>query len=200
VPQQTKAIHIAVREARRAKGLTQSQLADHVGCKQSAISMFEGGRTDVLSADTISRVAKELAIDMQSVAEPDPRRMPSEPWVLKYCPVDSCPSNIPYAIGEQVLFRPSTLRAPAAETTRCPDCGELLESSCSHCQANLREGACCCSCGTPFVTAVHPTPPAVQEWADRQRQRIRELRDMSRTQPHEDPHTELTKSNGDDER
>ena len=49
-------ICLKFKEARKAKGLNQSSLAQMVGCKQSAISMFEGGmvtQVRLRSADTV---------------------------------------------------------------------------------------------------------------------------------------------------
>lgn len=171
-----------VRRTRREKALTQSELAELAGCKQSAISMFESGRTDALSAKNVQRIAELLGIDLKSLAVPAPGE-PTE-VTLKCCPVDKCPSNVPYVAGDRLCFKPAMVSAPAKAKTRCGYCGEVMESRCTNrdCRAELSEGAFCPECGTEYVVATTTLSGwQLGKWAGEERARIREIRQMSQT-------------------
>ena len=60
----SKTICQAFKDARRALGLSQSVLANEIGCHQEAISMFERGNATKLSEEYVSRIAKRLGIDI----------------------------------------------------------------------------------------------------------------------------------------
>ena len=53
-----EALHKILRRARIDAGLTQAALAAQVGCTQSAISMMEAGRQEVLSKESLVKLAK----------------------------------------------------------------------------------------------------------------------------------------------
>lgn len=173
----TRAFHELLLAARRAAGMTQSELARKVGCQQSAISMFESGRPDSLSEEKVKTLAKVLGVD--PAAPPSVPAGPVRPRsVLKYCPVDDCPSNVPYAVRGQVCLAPTLVMAEAAERTHCRDCGELLESACPNdgCGAPVSPGAFCPSCGAPYVTPGGLAPEDVDEWIAERRAAIAQLR------------------------
>ena len=52
-------------EARRREGLSQSALAEEVGCMQSAISMFEKGNVTKLSKETIQKLSDRLKVPLE---------------------------------------------------------------------------------------------------------------------------------------
>ena len=52
-------------EARRAKGLRQTELAAQVGCTQSALSMFESGQPTKLSEETVKKLSDFLDVPLQ---------------------------------------------------------------------------------------------------------------------------------------
>jgi transcriptional regulator with XRE-family HTH domain len=170
-------LHEAVLTARRRQGLTQSELASRVGSSQSAISMFEAGRADALSQEKIVLIARELGLDL-SVLAAAPEAGPAAPEILKFCPVDDCPSNVPYVSRGRLGYHPALVEGPASERTRCRYCGELLESACPNeeCRLPVAEGACCRGCGTAYVTATRTPRGPLARWVDEQRARIRELR------------------------
>ena len=58
-------ICLKFKEARKAKGLNQSSLAQMVGCKQSAISMFEGGMVTKLSDETVKKLSEVLEVPLE---------------------------------------------------------------------------------------------------------------------------------------
>lgn len=159
--------------ARREKGLTQSALAQAVGCKQSAISMLESGQPEKLSREAVEKAAKLLGVALEAPA-PEPRP-PALPAARGFCPNALCPSNVPYAVDGELLFWPRL--QPAAEAgSRCACCGELLETRCPHCGAAAAEGACCTACGGARVTNTLPPDTAPEPWAAQRRREIAEWR------------------------
>jgi transcriptional regulator with XRE-family HTH domain len=171
--------------ARRQKGLTQTEVARLAGCSQSAVSMWESGRADALAKDKVELLAKVLGVDLGAV-QVTAVAAPGAPaaLVLKYCSVDDCPSCVPYAVHGQVWIRPRMVYAPASEATRCSDCGQALESRCPNpeCEAEAVEGSFCPRCGTPYVaSAAEASGPAAVRWADEQRQKIAQWRDLVRS-------------------
>ncbi len=177
----TKALHELLLAARRAAGMTQSELARKVGCQQSAISMFESGRPESLSEEKVRALAKVLGVD--SAARPGvPVGPAGSRSVLKYCPVDDCPSNVPYAVRGQVCLAPTLVMAEAAERTHCRDCGELLESACPNdgCGAPVSPGAFCPACGTAYVTPGGLAPEDGKAWIAERRAAIAQLRTVQK--------------------
>lgn len=55
-------ICLKIKEARRAAKLSQSVVANEVGCKQSALSMFEQGDGTKLNEDVINKLAQRFGI------------------------------------------------------------------------------------------------------------------------------------------
>jgi DNA-binding XRE family transcriptional regulator len=167
-------------EARRRRGMTQSELAGLIGAKQSAISMFEAGQPDALAREKVELMAEKLDIDIKSAQTHDSL---AGPLTLKYCPIDGCPSNIPYVAGGQLCYRPAMVEALVGCPTHCADCGEVLEDRCPNekCRAGLAEGGFCAQCGTPFVTVTERIQGSLVNWADGHRARIRELRSLGET-------------------
>lgn len=140
-----KEIGQQIKLARRAMGLTQGELAHAVGCKQSAISMMEAGKADAVNGDTLAKIATHLAIDLATPSTAEGVREPRR----AYCPNAECPSNVPIVLGDDLLFVPMVQRA---EAKHCCYCGEFLEKVCPECGAAVHAGACCCQCGTSYVT------------------------------------------------
>ena len=58
-----------IRDARREKGISQSELAKEVGCKQSAVSMFECGDGTKLNDEVIGKLAEKFGIEEMEVAD-----------------------------------------------------------------------------------------------------------------------------------
>ena len=63
----SKKICQAFRDARRALHLSQSVLANEIGCHQEAISMFECGKSTKISEENVSKLAKRLGIDLKKL-------------------------------------------------------------------------------------------------------------------------------------
>ena len=53
-----------LKRARLDAGLSQSKLAAEVGCKQSALSMFEQGDGTKLNDEVIQKLSKKFKIDL----------------------------------------------------------------------------------------------------------------------------------------
>ena len=134
-------------------------LAAEVGCKQSALSMFEQGDGTKLNDEVIQRLAKKFGIEIKSaeespvpvpVAAPLPRVQPAV-IARGFCPNPHCPSNHAYEIDGRVLVRPDRSVADPVGGKFCAVCGEVLEKRCPNCGAPLHEGAVCSFCGDAYV-------------------------------------------------
>ena len=149
----------SVKSARREAGLTQSALAAEIGCKQSALSMFEQGDGTKLSDAVIEKLAKKfnLSLEPASVQPPNPQTLkPSNPQTLLhrgFCPNPRCPTNKEYFVEEVRLFLPDREAADPVGGRYCAMCGELLERRCPSCGAAVHAGAICSLCGQPYVVA-----------------------------------------------
>ena len=171
-------ICLQLREARRAKGLTQADLARRVGCQQSAVSMMEAGRSDALAQETLTRIASELGVVLETNT-PELSTAPSSvPSVGRaFCTDPECPSNVPFVTSGTLLFWPRPQPVPGGR--HCAFCGEVLAHVCGQCGAPSGTGACCKACGRAFV----PPPATVQAdsatWAENRRRQIAEWRALA---------------------
>ena len=178
-----KSFYEEVRIARRSKSLTQAELAKLVKCKQSAISMYEAGHLDALSYKTIRVIATKLDLVVPEEIVTDIIPENSRMSYLKYCPIDDCPSNIPYTAGGEIHFKPTMVRALKDESTRCTSCGEILQDCCSNesCGMPLNDGGFCSHCGDAYIAVTRMMRGDLDEWAATRCGIIKELRSMSET-------------------
>ena len=159
--------------------MTQADLAVKVESSQPQISMYEAGDGTALSRKTLEKIADELKIDL-SKTDAAMSDNPSE-IAVHFCPIDTCPSNIPYAVHDQLCFKPTAVRGRRDSGLHCAWCGELMMSRCpgEACDAEISEGACCRDCGTVYVTStVKIAGWSADRWANEQRAKIREIREM----------------------
>lgn len=146
-----KSIGSQIKEARQKRHLSQSALARKVGCKQSALSMFEGGRMTALNAQVIGKLCAELGLlppqagELESTGE-----VAVGGRVRVFCPNGECPGNLPVRMGGRVVMVPRAHLAEEGEH-HCRWCGEVLERACPECGAPVNEGAFCVHCGTAYV-------------------------------------------------
>lgn len=153
-----------LRRGRLAAGLTQSELAKKVGCKQSALSMLERGRFSAVSRETLAKLAAETGVELPAGAVP-PRgaSVAAPPPGRAFCPNCECLSNVPYFVGGELLLLPA---GSAGGGVHCAVCGELLARVCPACCAPvLRAGGCCTSCGAPLVPVPDDVASGAQAWA-----------------------------------
>ena len=103
-----------VKSARREAGLTQSALAAEIGCKQSALSMFEQGDGTKLSDAVIEKLAKKFNLSVgsqNSKAVGEGNRQLSalnfKPYSRGFCPnpsdeISGCPVPRPVTLISKV--------------------------------------------------------------------------------------------------
>ena len=151
----------SVKLARREAGLTQGQLAAEVGCKQSALSMFEQGDGTKLNDEVIEKLAKKfnLSFGNQDSKEGSASNFQLSTLNFKlssrgFCPNPNCPTNKEYFVEEIRLFLPDREAADPVGGKYCAMCGELLERTCPNCGAPVHAGAICWLCGQPYISAV----------------------------------------------
>ena len=170
-------------EARRGKGLRQTELAAQVGCTQSALSMFESGQPTKLSEETVKKLSEFLGVPLQeemssmlampTIGLPEPLNV-----IHGFCPNCQCPSNVPYVVEGRLFYRPSRRVASPTGGVRCTQCGELLEIRCPSCGTVLNDGACCAACGAAYVTASVADGIDVVSYARMRREEILQLREL----------------------
>ena len=149
-------ICLKIKEARRQAKLSQSDVAAEVGCKQSALSMFEQGDGTKLNDEVVERLAKKFGVDLKESPKEGPsvtpvvREQTSKP-AAGFCPNPHCPSNVSYEIGGRLLLKPNRMAADPVGGKFCALCGEVLEKRCPNCGAPVHEGGICSFCGDPYV-------------------------------------------------
>ena len=150
-------ICMKIRAARRDAGLSQSVLAAEVGCKQSALSMFEQGDGTKLGDEIVEKIAQKFGIVLGKEEEDLPttprgvsRRRPG----TAFCPNPECPGNSMYKVGDLKYYRPDRAAQDPAGGKFCAICGEVLETRCPACGAEIHEGGVCTFCGKPYVSAI----------------------------------------------
>ena len=150
-------ICLKIKEARRAAKLSQSVVAAEVGCKQSALSMFEQGDGTKLNEEVVNKLAKRFGISLTEKESEPVREVPTqfavstEIRVHGFCSNAHCPSNRLYEVDGRTYALPNRLTADPVGGKFCALCGEILEKRCPNCGAPLHDGAICSICGDPYV-------------------------------------------------
>ena len=148
-----------LRRARIAAGITQAAVAAKAGCKQSAVSMYEAGKRDALSRESIVKIAAFLKVELPQDAQTAASAAVAH---LPYCPNFDCPSNRAYQVGATVFLLPT---GAAGGGKHCLLCGEALCGHCHACGAAVRRGgACCAECGEALVVFPEDFNDSVAGW------------------------------------
>ena len=148
-----------LKEARRAAKLSQSVVASEVGCKQSALSMFEQGDGTKLNDAVILKLAEKFGVSLaaeraeESVGEPMGTCLAASA-LRGFCPNPKCPSNHSYEVDARTRLRPDRSAADPVGGKFCAVCGEILEKRCPNCGAPVHDGAVCSFCGEPYIAVV----------------------------------------------
>ena len=142
-----------LKEARRTAKLSQSVVASEVGCKQSALSMFEQGDGTKLNDAVIRKLAERFGVSLEASA---PVNLPTGAFTVAsvshgFCPNPKCPSNTAYEVDGRMLLRPDRSAADPVGGKFCALCGEIIEKRCPNCGASVHDGAVCSFCGEPYV-------------------------------------------------
>ena len=146
-----------IKEARRAAQLSQSVVAAEVGCRQSALSMFEQGDGTKLNDEVVRRLAEKFGVDLKAAEEEAAAPAPAVvgPVFLSnakgFCPNPKCPTNRAYEVDGRTYLLPDRAKADPVGGRFCAFCGEILEKRCPNCGAPLHDGAICSLCGDPYV-------------------------------------------------
>lgn len=175
-------VHALLRRARRDAGVTQSALADELGCRQSAISMFESGHLHALAWEKVEHFAARFDVDISQWDQAAPTHATRSRLHLAYCPAADCPSNVPYSVGDTTCLKPRLVTTHDSGPAYCRLCGEVLESRCANpdCRGAVHEGAFCPFCGDAYVSP-QPGRHRTSTWITRQREAITELYALTRT-------------------
>ena len=143
-----KSICLRLKEARRAAGLSQSELAAEVGCMQSALSMFEKGDGTKLNDEVIERLASKFGISLSAPAATVPQVHTPK---TAFCPNPECPTNHAYMVEGRKFLSPHPDECDPVGGKFCAWCGEVLERVCPNCGAPLHPGGVCSTCGKPYI-------------------------------------------------
>ena len=145
-----------IRDARRMAGISQSVLSREVGCKQSALSMFEQGDGTKLNETVVIALCKKFGIE---AAKTTGQEIPEENEEKTnymgergFCPNPLCPSHEKYEIEGKLYLKPDRERQDPVFGKFCAVCGEVLEKQCPSCGNRIHEGAVCSYCGQKYVS------------------------------------------------
>ena len=144
-----------VGKARREAGISQTELAAEIGCKQSALSPFERGDGTKLSDEAIKKLSEKFGIPLEcSAVDIEPPSVVVDPSIpgSGFCPNPDCPSHRRVVIaGRTILFPERKLSDPVGAKF-CAYCGEVLERKCPNCGMPVHDGAVCSFCGNHYIT------------------------------------------------
>ena len=148
------------REARKQAGLSQSVVAREIGCKQSALSMFEQGDGTKLNREAIENLCRKFSIPLleqsgnkASAGSSLAAQIFDVSHERGFCPNPNCPSHQVYEVEGKRFFKPNRNEQDPVGGKFCAVCGEVLEKRCPNCNAPIHEGAVCSFCGAPYVSS-----------------------------------------------
>ena len=140
--------------ARREAGISQTELAAEIGCKQSALSPFERGDGTKLSDEAIKKLSEKFGIPLPKESSLQPSTFnlqPAAPAASGFCPNPECPSHRHLAAGGKAIVIPDRKLSDPVGGRFCAYCGEVLERKCPNCGSPVHDGAVCSFCGKPYI-------------------------------------------------
>jgi len=141
----------ALREARKARSLTQIQLKEQLGCSQSQISELEQGIHNAVSRDLLNRIAETLGVDLSEFERQEISTAP-EASKYGYCANQACPAARPFVVSGIPRMKPHFVTL-ASGAKNCEFCGDVLACQCQQgdCGFPVNPGFFCRRCGKPFI-------------------------------------------------
>ena len=134
-------------------------VATEIGCKQSALSMFEQGDGTKLNDTAIRKLAEKFGVDLSkkqrsadmidTSCESSSTR--TQQKGVGFCPNPRCPSNSAYEVEGRTLYLPDRALADPVGGKFCAMCGEVLMKKCPNCGAHVHDGGFCSICGETYV-------------------------------------------------
>ena len=148
-----------LKTARREAKLSQMEVANEIGCKQSALSMFEQGDGTKLNDEAIQRLAKKFGVDIarktraavENVVHKVVLPVATALKGVGFCPNPKCPSNRAYDVEGRTFYQPDRAAADPVFGKFCALCGETLIKACPNCGAPVHDGGFCSLCGEPYI-------------------------------------------------
>lgn len=145
-----------IKDARRERGISQSLLAKEVGCKQSALSMFEQGDGTKLNDEVIKKLCDKFGIKLsteKTAVEIPVLPAPQRVFEVEkgYCPNPNCPSHTAYEVDGRRFLKPDRRLQDPVGGKFCAICGEVLEKRCPNCGSLVHDGAVCSICGESYI-------------------------------------------------
>ena len=146
-----------LRDARKSAKLSQIEVAKEIGCRQSALSMFEQGDGTKLNEGAVRKLAAKFGVDIAEKPGEGAGRAEHPKSACRsaggagYCPDPRCPTNHAYTVDGKTLYRPDRLAADPVGGRFCAMCGEVLVKACPNCGAQVHDGGFCSICGDPYV-------------------------------------------------
>ena len=179
-----KTFHQAVRQARNGLNFTQKELAEKIGCGQSAISALENGNLGVLSDASISKLCGVLGINRLEADTSMPDEIEREiADQLAYCPNWGCPEAEYENVDGKPAARPLMFSITlGARSIYCRACRSELSRGCPNCLTPLVPNqAFCFGCGHPLVSTPEflDQQDDVEEWVRRRQERARRYRECA---------------------
>ena len=151
-----------IKEARREAKLSQIEIAKEIGCKQSALSMFEQGDGTKLNDEAIHKLAEKFGIKLgsntKSAGEVEARNFNSaiimqQKKGIGFCPNPKCPTNHAYDVDGRTFHLPDRVTADPVGGKFCAMCGEVLIKVCPNCGSPVHDGGFCSICGDAYVAS-----------------------------------------------
>ena len=153
VPFDPRPVYEQLRDARRAKGLKQSDIAVLLEITQAAISRYESGKPDALSKGKVEKMAKHLGVEIDLTPRAvEGGNLGASARKGRFCVSVWCPSCLPFILNDRLCMYPTLIDVAEGEDRKyCDLCGEPLQEGCPGCGSPYAGRAFCVKCGAAMV-------------------------------------------------